>query len=144
MHVSLRVSTNIALLVAWLAVAVTIFVASSGAALLLIVPAALLGCGAGALQAAALRDGAPFVSARTALEVSAAFRGNRWGLAYLALFWTAQLAFLAAATWIALGAPSTSGWRVTWFAASLGSLYSGFAFAREAMALPALIKLTRR
>ena len=143
MHFSLRVSTNIALMCGWLAIGVALFLLSSGAAVLLIVPAALIGGIAGALQGAAFRDGAPFLVARTALEVRAALRRNKWGAVYLLLFWVSQLSFFAIATWIALGAPANA-FRLTWFGGSLLSLYSGFAIAREAAALPSLIKLARR
>ena len=144
LHVSLRWPMSVLLILIWSALAYFTLRVSWGAGFLLMAPAMLVGGAAGAMQAASMRA-APemFRRAQSAMDVRRAFRGTVWGGRYLVLFWAAQTLFFVVAVAVAL--PSLrqhdSSFAAVGFLWALASLYSGFAFARELVAMSGLSSL---
>jgi len=143
LHVSLRATTNIALLVVWLLITLAVFLASQGVALVFVAPAAVLGAVGGAMQSAAMRGSRDaFRTAQTAMDVRRALRSHVWGARYLIFFWVVQVLFFVVAIAIGKGAPASSGLGPFWTGIALVSLYAAFALGRDAMTLRALDELS--
>ncbi len=150
LHVSLRPTTNALLLLVWLGVAAGIVGLVGASVLWLMGVGAAVGAAAGARQRASLRDdAAAYRAAGSALQVRAVMAQSTWGRRYLTLLWFAQLGFLALAIVVARTAgrhhaEATALQTAVAVALGYASLYASFAAAREAVTLPATLRLTAR
>jgi hypothetical protein len=144
LHASLRLGTNVVMLVLWLGMIVGLFVVSRGATAVLSLPAVVLGVAGGLMQARALHDNrAAFRRAQTAIDVRGALRDASWGARYLLYFWATMATFGAAALLLPAQIASLQDSRLLLGVVVLLALYSAFAFGRDVVTMPALGRLAR-
>jgi len=134
MHFSLTIKANAALLLLWCAVLVACFLASPQPSLFVLAPFSFGGLAAGLLQRQAMQGALPELkAAATARQVRKALLLSRSGKLSVLLLWCAGLAVLG----LLLRGGTTASLQ------SVVSAYAAFSFAREATALPAVLKLAQ-
>lgn len=132
MHPSLTTRANIVLILLWAGILIGMLAMNWPQPLAPISLAFVLGIAAGLLQTHAMRDMRDqFRGANTAKEVRRVLVSTRPGKLAVALLWGTAVGMLV---WAFLLAPKSP--LVLWIPA-----YASFAFARELVALPAVIRL---
>lgn len=132
MHGTLKPKVNLVLLVIWLAVLSISFAASQPKPVVVLFVSFFAGAVAGALQFKAVLATSPqLLAAKTAVQVRQALRSNVWGSYSIYVLWGFAALLLA----LAFGGKAAN----PLLTFTIG--YSAFALVREAVALPALVKL---